>query len=186
MRPAKLNQDHKGKGHEKEGVATQLLTFGLLDIPLDDQEIAVVTGEPHAYAALYNTRKDMVAEPFLKCFAALRFKDKIKGAYVKVRVMGGQEFEFTDCTLTPPEFELTEGGTTLMSFKVECAPALDKNYPVFISHLGQSCDVEIRSDLPTDQKDLPLNSHGEGEQPEAGKGKGKGRGRGRRSESRVN
>lgn len=180
LRPAKLNQDHRGKSHEKDGVETKLLIFGLLDVPIDAQEIAVLTGEPHAYAALYNTRKDGVAEPFFKCFGPLRLKDKLKGAFVKVRLMGGEEFEFADCTISPPEFELTEGGTTLMSCTVECVPALDKRYPEFIAALGQSCDVELRSDLPTDQQDLPLSTHGTGEQPEAGAGKpprGKGKGR---------
>jgi hypothetical protein len=181
LRSAKLNQDHKGKALEKDGVVTKLLTFGLEDIPVDQHEIGVLTGEPHAYAALYNTRTDQVPEPFLKCFKALEFDGQISGAYLKVRLFGGREFEFSDVKVTKTKLALAVGGVSLMSCKVTVIPALNASYAELIDQFGQSCEIELRGDLPTDQQDLPLgNKFGEGEQPEQGAGKGRGRkGKGR-------
>lgn len=179
LRPAKLNQDHKGKATEKDGVVSKLLTFGIEDIPIDKDELPVLLGEPHAYAALYNTRKDQVPEPFLKCFKALEFEDGMTGAFVGVRLKGGTELQLKDCKLIKIKIALAVGGVSLMSCKVQCAPDLDDTFTELVDNFGQAVDVEIRGDLPSDQQDLPLNKHGTGEQSEKPKGRGRGKGRGK-------
>jgi hypothetical protein len=176
LRPARLNQDHSGKSHEKEGQVTKLLKYGLDDIPLDAQEMGVITQEPYAARALYDEDKQGVKRPFLACFNPLHFNESIEGAYVMVRLKGGKELKHTECKLTGISFTKTEGGTTLMSLKVTTAPALDASLAEFYSQFGEQVDVEIRGELPGAQKDLPLNSHGAGEQTESAKPKRKPRG----------
>lgn len=149
LRPARLNQDHTGKSHEKDGEITKLLTYGLDDIPLDAQELGVITREPHAARAMYNDDKG-VLRPIFTCFKPREFDEDIEGAYVMVRLHGGTEIKHTSC-------------------KVTTAPALDQSLAEFYSQFGEIVDVELRGEMPGAQKDLPLNTHGTGEQTETPK-----------------
>jgi hypothetical protein len=174
LRPAKLNQDHKGKATEKDGVVTQQLTFGVEDIPVDEHEIAVITGEKTAARAMYDY-SDGVPRPLFTCFKPYEIDGSIDHAYVKVRVSGGEEFEFVDSKLTKVRFKPQVGGQTLMSMKVTSPPALTEAYARLVAQFGHTVDIEIRGDLPTDQQDLPLNTHGTGEQSDKAKPRGRGR-----------
>lgn len=171
LRPARLNQDHKGKSHEKEGEITKLVTYGLDNIPLDEHEMGVITREPHAARALYNEDKEGVKRPFLACFDPLSLSENIEGAYVMVRLKGGTEIKHSNSKISGISFSRTEGGTTLMSCKVTTAPTLDASLAEFYSQMGEQVDVELRGEPPGAQADLPLNTHGTGEEPETEKPK---------------
>lgn len=175
LRTARLNQDHSGKTHEKDGEVTKLLTFGLDEVELDPSEVGVLTREPHAARALFNDDKG-VLRPIFTCFKPMQLAEKIKDAYVLVRLTGGVEYKFTGCTLSKIRLALEEGGKVILSCKVQCAPALDKGFAKFIDAFGDTAEVELRGEPPGAQADLPLNRHGEGEQPEGGKTRGRRKG----------
>lgn len=182
-RPAKLNQDHSGKGHEADGVQSKVLTFSILEIPLDEGELCAFTGDPYAGRLLFNAKKDGLKEPTMPWIGTIYPDIKLKGALVKVRLLGDRVYEFKDCKVDGITFDRVLGGTTQIACKGSCTPNLDSTFPAFIAALGENCDIAIDSELPTDQQDLPLSRHGEGEQPELGEKKtkrGNGRGRGRK------
>jgi hypothetical protein len=174
-RPAKLNQDHTGKGKEIAGVVTKMLTFNLLEIPLDEGELCVITGDAYASRLLFDKKRGGLAEPTMPWMKTIYPDLVLKGAFVKVRLSGDRVYEFKDCKVEAVSWDRQTGGTTAMGCKITTAAPLDSTYGAFIEALGDSCDVAIDSELPTDQQDLPLSRHGEGEQPELGAKKSRGR-----------
>ncbi len=182
QRTAKLNQDHAGSSDEKDGKVTRYLKFGLEDVPVDENELGAITGEPHAYRSLYNTGGAQPV-PYFRCFKPLELLEDLKGACVEVRLHGGTEFKLTDCHLSKIRLTPSDGGNTLLSCKVECESPLDKRLAELVKNFGEIVDVTIHSGATkTDQADLPLSTVGDNEQPE-GKRKP---GRPRKGEARVN
>lgn len=170
-RPAKLNQDHSGKGKEVSGVVTKMLTFNLLEVPLDEGELCVFTADPYAGRLLFSEKRGQPKEPTMPWLGVLTPDIVLKGAFVRVRLPGDRVYEFKDCKVESITWERQLGGDTAMGCKVTTAAPLDSTYGVFIEALGGSCDVAIDSELPSDQQDLPLSKHGKGEEPEAGEQK---------------
>lgn len=180
QRTAKLNQDHAGSSDEKDGKVTRYLKFGLEDVPVDENELGAITGEPHAYRSLYNTGGAQPL-PYFRCFKPLELLEDVKGACVEVRLHGGTEFKLTDCHLSKIRLMPFDGGVTLLSCKVECESPLDKRLAELVKNFGEIVDVTIHSGATkTDQVDLPLSTIGTNESPETGDAKPRGRkGKGR-------
>lgn len=183
MRPARFNQDYRGKTQEKDGTITKKLHFGLDEIGLDETDLGAFTGEAHAYRSLYNTGGAQ-AEPYLACFKAYAFHEDIDNAAVTVRLHGGTEYKFTGCKLTKIKLRPTSGGVTMVSCKVEATPALDASLAELVANFGEIIDVEMHGTQPSDQQDLvtEANKFGEGEQSQEPKK----RGRPRKSDTHVN
>lgn len=157
MRPARLNQDYRGKTKEKEGEVTKLLSFGLDEIELKGEELCVITGEPHAVRALFNDDQG-VLRPLFKCFKPFQFDDEIENAAVTIRLHGGAEYKLTGCKLTKIRAKLEDDGVTDLSMKVQCAPVLDKSLAELVANFGEVVDVEIYGVQEIDQEQLPLGA----------------------------
>ena len=168
-RPARLNQDHSGKGKEVAGVVTKMLVFSVLEIPLDEGELCQFTGDAYAARLLFDEVKG-VKRPTMPWLGTITPNIVLKGAFVKVRLPGDRLYEFKDCKVEGIAWTREEegNGTTLMACKVTTAAPLDSTYGQFIEALGGICDIAIDSELTSDQQDLPLSTHGEDEQAELG------------------
>lgn len=168
-----LGEKYGGKKIKEE--ETRTLKVELTDVILSKAEVNALLDEPHAYEALYDTTK-RPHRPFLKCLKALELKDAWEGAYVAIWYeMGATRLEFKKATLSKIKLELREDGETAMRCTVEGETVLDKKVAEIIERIGTAVECEIRAQRPDDQKDLPLNQHGEGEQSQQGSGR-KGRG----------
>jgi len=172
LRPARLNQDHRGKSKEVNGEVTKLLTFGIDAMLLDESELGALTGVAHAFRSLFDT-SGAQPEPVLPCFKPQQFLEDIEGAAVTVRLKGGAEYRFTNCVLSKLRVHVVTGGPQL-SCKVLTAPALDATLAPLVANFGELVDVELHGSTPSDQKELPLNSHGTGAQSDAAKPKRRG------------
>lgn len=164
-RDCKLGTDHSGKTKEPKdgGEKIRLLTFELVDVPLDERELNAFLREPHAYRSLYNDGPDGVT-PFLKCFKAMELDKPIDGAYVAITFgLDATEMAFADVKLSKIRLTLCDGGRTMLACKVTAAPTLDETLAALIEQFGNDIEVELRAEPPGAQQDLPLNQHGEGE-----------------------
>lgn len=179
-RTARLNQDYKGKSKEKDGEVTKLLTFGIDECEIDEQELGAITGEANAARALISTSKG-VKRPTFSCFKPFQLDEDVENAAVTVTLRGGSEHKFTGCKITKIRVKFTEEGVPVLSYKVLAAPALDARHAEFIANSGELIDVEVHGTQASDQASLPLAKIGDNEVPEAG-----GKKRGRRSETHVN
>jgi hypothetical protein len=164
-RTARLNQDYKGKTKEKDGEVTKLLTFGIDEVELDESELGAITGEAHAHRALVNRTKDG-PRPVFTCFKPLQLNEDVENVAVTVRLRGGAEYKFAGCHLSKIRIAVQPSGAVTLSAKVLAIPALDASLADLVANFGELVDVEIHGTQPSDQAQLPLNSHGTGEQPE--------------------
>jgi hypothetical protein len=165
LRPARLNQDYRGKTNEKDGEVTKMLTFGLVEVPLDEAELGAITQRAHAYRSMYDFSGPQ-PEPFFDCFKPREMKEVVEKACVEIRLHGGSEYKFTGCTLSKIRLTESSGGKTLLSCKVEASPALDDTLSELVANFGEIIDVAIHGTQASDQKDLPLSTVGTGEEPE--------------------
>jgi hypothetical protein len=168
LRTARLNQDYNGKTKEKEGEVTKLLSFRVDEIELDESELGAITGEAHAYRALVDQTKDG-PRPVFSCFKPFQLVEDIENVAVTVRLRGGAEYKFAGCHLSKNRVSVQPSGVPTLSVKILATPALDASLADFVANMGELVDVEIHGAQASDQKQLPLNTHGEGEQPPAGK-----------------
>lgn len=169
-----LGDKYGGKKLKDED--TRTFKLELADVMLDKAELAALLGEPHAYEALYDTSQKP-HRPYLACLKALELKTSWENAFVAVYYeLGKSKIEFKRASLSKIRLELRLGGETAMSCTVEGETALNAKVVQVIERVGTSVEVEIRAQRPEDQRELPLNSHGEeGEQSQQGSGR-KGRG----------
>jgi hypothetical protein len=150
------------KVKDREARSIKLELAGIL---LDENELNSVLGEPHAHRSIYNTNgKDIV--PYLKCLKALELSHAWEGAAVTLWYeLGKKSLELTKAKLTKIRLEPLNGGETQMSCTVESEPTLDAKIVALIERMGSGIECEIRADHPSEQADLPLNTHGTGERP---------------------
>jgi len=175
-RPAKLNQDHSGSSKEKDGRVTKFLNFGLEDVPLDETDLGAVTNNAYAYRAMYNLNGAQ-PEPFFDCFKPREMTEDVENACVEIRLHGGTEFKFTNCTVSKIRLKETKGGITHLSCRVLTESPLNASLAELVQNMGEIIDVAIHGSAPQDQAQMSLNTHGDGEEAEQGENKPRGRGR---------
>jgi hypothetical protein len=152
-------------GKEIDGQEVTLLTLELTNIPLDQRELCVLLGEPHAWGVLYNTGVSP-PEPYLKALKTLELREPIGGVAVTLSFgLERQAVMFADVKLSKIKLELKSGGETAMSVKLTSAPALDETFAQLLEHLGDRVEIEMRFEPGGAQQELPLSRFGEGEQP---------------------
>jgi hypothetical protein len=162
QRDCLLGEKYGGKKVKDED--TRTFKVELSNVILDKTELAALLGEPHAYEALYDTSQKP-HKPYLTCLKALELNSSWEGAYVALYYeLGKSKIEFKRASLSKIRLELRQDGETAMSCTVEGETALNGKVVQVIERIGTSVEVEIRAQRPEDQRELPLNQHGEGEQ----------------------
>jgi hypothetical protein len=169
QRVCKLGDKYAGK-KDPEGEALSL-KVRLEEITLDREELNAFCDDPHAWTRYFDTSNNP-PKPVEDRFKPRELKKPWEGAYVVLWYeFGKSKVEFKNAKLSNITIEPRLGGDTFLSCTVEGEPALDRKFTDIIARIGGSIECEIHADRPEDQKELPINAHGEDEQPAPRKGK---------------
>jgi hypothetical protein len=143
----------------KDGEEYSQLVFEVTELEVDDSEVCAIFASPNAYRAI------KALHQAVKGVKSIELEEKIEGATVIVRLAAvsaanGPEFTFNDCRIDKLKLGRLESDALQCSYRVTAKPALNGHFGELVARFGHTAMIELRSESPNAQADLPLNGVG--------------------------